>query len=378
MLVALIGATASAGGCSAEDEAKAAQAERPREAAVSVAAAAERDVEVTRRAVGTVRAVDAVDVTPEVAGLIAEVRFAESMPVNRGDVLVTLDSEQAEAQLRAAEARRDRVAREAEQIEQLFRQGAATEKEQQDIGTELVEADAAVRLAQIVLDDHTVRAPFAGEVGLREVSVGAYVEPGDLLTSLQSVDPIEARFALPEADLGRVAPGQRIDAIAAAYPGRRFTGEVIAVDARVDPATRTVTVAARLPNPDGALRPGMFVDVTLVAEVRRGAVVAPETAVLQQGEQAVVFVVEGGKAARRNVTLGQRQGGLVEVREGLAAGAVVVTSDQGNLRDGAAVKPTVDATLAALGIDPAPFVGGLPAEMREPPAAREPVPATSH
>src|SRR5690606_28800997 len=141
--------------------------------------------------------------------------------------------------------------------------------------------------------------------------------PGDEFTTLTSVDPIEVEFALPEQALGRLSPGLSVSVKPAAYPGRSFVGQVSAIDSVVNPATRQVTVVARLDNPQGLLKPGMFVNVELVLEVRQHAVVVPETALVAEAGQSVVLVVRDGKAERVPVQLGLRRGGLVEVKEGL-------------------------------------------------------------
>lgn len=347
------------GGCGSEEAPPAAQ-QQARVTPVAVAAAVRQDVPVMRRAVGSIQAVNAIDVTAEVPGFIAAINFEEGQRVRKGDVLIQLDQDQAEAELAAATARRDRIRSEFQSIQQLQQRGAATEKEFQDIRTELQEAEANARVAEIALADHTILAPFDGQVGLRQQSLGSYVQPGDPLTTLASVDPIEVAFELPEQDLGKLAAGLPVTVQPAAFGDRRFAGDVTAVDARVDPATRTVRVMGRLDNADGVLKPGMFVNVNLTVETRRDAVVVPETAVLQRGAAAVVYIVQDGKAAERAVVLGQRRAGLVEVREGLDSGAVVITSDQGQVRNGAAVQASPDRTLASLGIDPAPFVSGLP------------------
>lgn len=330
-----------------------------RASAVAVARAVSQDVELAARAVGTVQAVESIDLTTEVQGLVESADFEQGQRVAVGDVIVRLDSARAQAELGAAVARRDRLRREAETIEQLYREQAATNKELLDIRVELTELDAQVRVAELKLEDHEIRAPFTGQIGLRLKDRGAYVQPGDALTTLQSVDPIEVEFAVPEREIAQLRPGLRLTLRTAAYPERVFPGAVAAIDPRVNMQTRSVTVVGRLPNADGLLKPGMFGEVELVVQVREDATVVPETAVFIEGSRGSAFVVSDGKLQRRRITLGQRGAGLVEIREGIEPGDLVVTSDPSRLRDGAAVNPRPDDTLADLGIDPAPFVQGL-------------------
>lgn len=320
---------------------------------VAVTEAIRQDVEVVRRSVGTVRAIEMVNLASEVEGLIEQIAFQESARVEQGQVLVRLNARQADAELEAARARRDRIALQFDSLEHLHQRGAATNKEYQDIRSEVTEAEAQLRLAEIRLDQHTIRAPFDGQVGLRQQSVGAWIRAGDPLTTLIATDPIEVRFQLPEQALAEIAAEQRVVLRSPAYPDHALTGEVVTIDSVVDPQTRSITVVAHLPNGQGRLKPGMFTEVTLVTAVRPNAVVVPETALATRGSETTLFIVEDGLAQRRRVTVGQRRGGQVEIRAGLDAGQVVITSDPEQLRDGLAVAPHPDTTLSALGLAPA-------------------------
>jgi membrane fusion protein (multidrug efflux system) len=334
----------------------------PRATPVAVAIAIQQDVEVIRRSVGTVRATESIEVASEIDGVISVIAFSESGRVQAGDVLFRLNAHEAEAQLEAARARLNRIQREAETIAQLFGRGSATQKEHDDSRSALLEAQAAERVTQTLLDQHTIRAPFDGQVGLRQRSLGAYVRAGDPLTTLVATDPIEVRFQLPERAMAEVAVGQPVSLRSPAFPDRSFVGRVAAVDTSVDPQTRSITVSARLPNPQAQLKPGMFADVELVTQVRRDAVIVPETAIISRGAEASLLIVDDqGAAARLRVRTGQRRAGLVEIVDGLAAGTMVITSDPGQVREGATVDPRPDQTLAALGIDAERFIRDLPA-----------------
>jgi membrane fusion protein (multidrug efflux system) len=194
-----------------------------------------------------------------------------------------------------------------------------------------------VLVAQAKLADTVVRAAFAGRVGLRRVSVGSLVSPGTVITTLDDTGTIKLDFTVPETFVSMVSPGLAITAHSVAYPGKTFEGKVSSVDSRVDPSTRSVTVRALVPNPDGLLKPGMFLNVRL----SRGAVEAllvPEQALVPEQGDVFVFVVKDGTVAKRLIRIGQRRVGAVQVVQGLAAGELVVTEGTQKLRDGASVK----------------------------------------
>ena len=181
-----------------------------------------------------------------------------------------------------------------------------------------------------------IRAPFAGRVGLRRVSVGSLISPGTVITTLDDTSTIKLDFTVPETFLPVVKPGLEIAARSVAYPEESFLGKVSSVDSRVDPATRSVTVRALLPNPEGLLKPGMF----LTTRLSRGAIDAllvPEQALVPEGGEMFVFVAKDGVAEKRRIRIGERRVGDVQVVEGLASGELVVTEGTQKLRNGAAV-----------------------------------------
>lgn len=206
--------------------------------------------------------------------------------------------------------------------------------------------EARVAAAQARLDDTYIRAPFTGRVGLRRVSLGALISPGTLITTLDDISTIKVDFAVPEVHVGVLRAGQKVDARTTAYPGRRFTGSVLSVDSRVDATTRAVTVRAAMPNRDGALKPGMFLTVDLSQDARP-ALVVPEEALVPEQARQFVYVIEGGVAAKREVTLGRREPGFVEITAGLSAGERVVIEGTIKLRDGAAVSEVGGAPATA-------------------------------
>jgi membrane fusion protein (multidrug efflux system) len=291
------------------------------------------------RAIGTVEATSSVMIAAEVTGRVAELPFEDGQMVEEGRPLVVLDPGPVEAELRAAEAQAAEIAQQVERSGQLAARGFSPRGDLEDARRQLDGARARAAAARARLEQSRIVAPFPGRIGLREVSVGALVQPGTPLVPLDAVDPIDLRFALPEQEAARLAPGAAVRATSAALPGRLFEGEVRVLATRVDPATRTMTIEARLPNPDGVLKPGMLLQVAAAAEVVEGAVTVPPRAVQLRGPDHFVFTVEEGRARRLPVTIGERTAERIEIREGLEPGMQVVVEGLQGLEDGAQVAP---------------------------------------
>jgi membrane fusion protein (multidrug efflux system) len=196
---------------------------------------------------------------------------------------------------------------------------------------------ARLEAARARLGDTVIRAPFNGRVGLRRVSVGTLISPGDVITTLDDTSVIKLDFSVPENFLATLREGLAVRATAPAFPGRAFAGKVASIDSRVDMNTRSVTVRALLANEDGALRPGMFLNVSLANDERESLVI-PEEALTPEAERQFVFVVRDGKAERREVRIGGRRPGSVEVLAGLAAGEQVIVEGTQKVRDGVPVR----------------------------------------
>jgi membrane fusion protein (multidrug efflux system) len=221
--------------------------------------------------------------------------------------------------------------------------GSASERDESIAAQEVAQAE--LNFARVQLAKTRIAAPFEGVLGLRRVSVGAYLNPGDPLVTLDDIDPIKVDFRVPEPALPLVRTGQRIEMRLDAFPEQHFEGEIYAIAPRVDVDGRTVSLRALVPNPQGLLKPGLFARVEVVVERREGALVIPEQAVVPQAAGQAVFRVVDGKAALTMVTLGQRRAARVEVLEGLSPADMIVTAGQLKLRDGTPVK--VDGTGAA-------------------------------
>ncbi len=289
--------------------------------------------------IGTLRANEGVVIRPEQGGRIDEILFTEGESVESGVPLFQLESSIYRAELDQAQARLQQAQTNHRRIASLDRQGLGTEQELDNARAELRVAEAAAELAQTRLAKMTITAPFEGIVGLRHVSVGDYVSPGQDLVNLLDVQPLKVDFRIPEVYLADMRPGQAINLTVDALPGDRIQGEVYAIDPQVDINGRSLVLRARIDNADRRLQPGLFARVELVLERRADVLLVPESALVPEGEAQYVFRVDDGVARRVAVRIGVRRGTEVEVIEGLAVGDVVVSAGQMKLRDGAAVTP---------------------------------------
>jgi membrane fusion protein (multidrug efflux system) len=288
-------------------------------------------------AVGTTLARQAVDIVPLTSGRVASIEFEPGERVAAGDVLIRLDDEiersevaEAAAALREADLAYERAAK-------LRTNNTVAQATVDDLRAARDGAQARLDGAARRLADRTVRAPFAGIVGIRRIDVGARVDDDTVLTTLDDLSEVEVDFAVPEIFYGAIAPGQAVSAQSVAFGEHRFEGRVTTIDSRIDRVGRSFRVRAVLPNPDLALPAGMFMHVELILG-ERDAVTIPEEAVVAEGAATFVFTTEDGRARRRDVELGQRELGRVEVLDGLAAGEEVVASGLQRLRDGAEVE----------------------------------------
>lgn len=300
--------------------------------------ASEADVTITAEAVGDVIARDAVTLSARVTGRLIEILFTDGQRVEKGQILARIDPGEANADVKAAEARAEELRQSVERASELATKGAGPRAVADDRQQQLEAAESNVQSAREVLDDYNVRAPFAGRLGLRDISVGALVQPGTPIATLDTIDPIEVRFALPERYLGQIRPDAPVEVNTPAFPDEGFKGKVLAVGTRVDPALRTVDVEASIPNPDGRILPGMLMNVMVSLGLREDAVVVPSLAVRLQGATHFVFTIEQGKAKRLDVEIGQRDPERVEVVKGLKSGDKVVVEGPQDLNSGQSVQ----------------------------------------
>lgn len=289
-------------------------------------------------AVGSLRSNESVIIRPEISGRITEILFEEGQRVRRGTPLFRLDAAIARAQLEQAKASLILSRANHERAEDLYRKGAGTQRARDEAISKLHADEASVALAQATLDKATLVAPFDGIIGLRKVSVGDYVNPGQDLVNLENIEQLKVDFRVPEIYSMQLKVGQTVRITLDAIPNAVYEGTVYAIDPAYDPNGRAIILRARLPNRDGNLRSGMFARVTLLVEEREQAIVVPETALVPVGGDQFIYRVVEGKAVLTKVVTGQRRKGQVEIVEGLEHDAVIVTEGAVKLRDGAAVR----------------------------------------
>ncbi len=285
---------------------------------------------------GTLRARESVTLTAAVTETVTAIGFDDGDRVEAGRVLVEMTSAEEHALLEEARATVDEASRQFQRVKSLAKQGTAARSLLDERRRQLDTARARLAAIESRLADRLVKAPFAGVVGLRNISLGALVEPGEPITTLDDDSTMKLDFAVPSVFLGSLEPGTAVDAHARAYGDRAFQGVVRSIDSRVDPVTRSIVVRAELPNPQRLLKPGMLMEVELQTHPRE-ALVIPEEALVPQGAKQTVLVVEGSKAVRREVRIGTRRPGEVEVLEGLAPAEQVITHGAVKVRPGQAV-----------------------------------------
>lgn len=304
--------------------------------------------------VGSVVAVQGTVVRTEAEGIVRNIAFQPGATVNAGDELLRLDAELERAQLREAEAAADSARVFLKRSRELIKSRSISQAELDSAETRVKQAEAQAEYFRAVIARKTVRAPFAGTLGIRSLSVGQYLPKGSEVVSLQSLDPVYVEFSLPQQRMGELAQGLAVQVTSDAYPGEAFAGEITAFNPDVDPATRSVRVQATLANPSSKLRPGMFVSLSITLDRSEQVLLIPTTAVQYGPYGESVFVIEEGEAGedgskplvlrQQRIRLGAAQGDFVVVTEGLKAGEQVVSTGVFKLRPGISV--VIDNSLA--------------------------------
>jgi membrane fusion protein (multidrug efflux system) len=297
-----------------------------------------RPLEVTIEAVGSLVANESLTVRPEVAGRVTEIAFTEGKPIKKGEKLFQIDDRLARAELKQAEANLRLAEVNNARFTKLSKSGAATKRTADEARAALGVGQAAVDVAKARLDYTTIKAPFDGVVGLRNVSPGDYVSIGQDLANFVSYDPMKVNFTVPETQATQLQVGQQIAFTVEAFPGDTFMGTVFALDPQLDVNSRAVNLRATIPNEDYRLKPGFFARVSLTVAEKPDALLIPENAIIPQGADKFVYRIDAEGAANLvPVTLGIRRSGEVEITEGLNVGDQVVISGQIKLQPGAKV-----------------------------------------
>lgn len=320
---------------------------QPPAIAVTTIAAKEEQWPATLNEIGTVVAVQGVTVSADLPGIVNRIEFESGQTVRQGDVLVELDTKQEQAQLAAAEADRDLAQVNFKRLQGLVKDGVISQAEFDKAEADQRANEAKVKEIKATIERKTIRAPFSGTLGIRQVNLGQYMSAGNAVAPLQSLRPIYVNFGVPQEQARQVRVGSKLRVHADEMPGIEFEGRVTAVDSLVDEKTRNVQVQATLPNSDAKLRPGMFVKVELATGSARPVLALPATAISYAPYGNSVFVVSDMKDGKGQEYKGVRQqfvkvdgtrGDLVAVVEGLKAGEEVVSSGTFKLRNGAAVQ----------------------------------------
>lgn len=315
--------------------------------------------------IGSVSAVEGIELASEVAGTVKSIDFKPNDTISAGQRLVQLDDSIDQADLRLYQAAMDLAQRVLDRVSSLRARGNAPQADLDAANAELLKAQAQIARAQAVIEKKAVTAPFAGIVGIRKIDIGRYVAPGDALVTLQRLDQVYADFTLPEQAFSRISHGQKVEVRADAFPDEVFRGEVSGIEPVVDAASRMVKVRATIDNPGLKLRPGFFANVRLILPERPNVVTVPQTAITFSLYGDTIFVIRekqaeaGQKPADQSaekpaasgdgsqpaagpqlaveqvfVRVGKRQGNVAEIVEGVKAGDQVVTSGQLKLQNG--------------------------------------------
>ncbi len=312
------------------EQAPAAMPPIPVETSSVVTAPATREIS----SVGSLQSNESVLISSEISGRIEKISFAEGGSVKQGESLLRLDSSVLKAELDRAEANRVLSMANFKRAEELLKDHAISRQKRDETYAKWQLDEASIRLAKAQLDKTVISAPFAGTLGLRSVSVGDYIQPGQALVNLEDTETLKVEFSIPEVHSARIAAGQTFSLETDAYPGKSFSGKVYAINPLVNSQSRSMVLRGVIDNSEGLLHPGQFVRIALVTGNQKNALFIPEQAVVPQPKRNFVYKVVDGKVAMTEVSLGKRKKGWVEVTAGLQSGETVVTGGIQKIGDG--------------------------------------------
>ena len=351
LLVLMVGAVAGTKALQIGKLISSGKKEGPPVETVSTAAVVAEKWERSVESVGSLRAVQGADLSTESSGVIAKIHFENGQEVKKGDLLVELDHETESANLRSAEAEADLARTVYERTKRLRVNNTVPQSDLDAAESQLRKTAALVEQLKSTINKKQLSAPFSGRLGIREVNLGQFVDNGDKIVSLQSLDPIFADFLLPQQLIAGLAVGQPLKLITDAYPGRSFEGKLTAINSEIDPVTRNIRLQGTLQNSDGALRPGMFARVILTLGEAEEVVSVPATALISAPYGDSVFVLETETAEdgaartvarQRFIRTGRARGDFVSVTQGVKPGETVVTAGAFKLRNGTPVEVSND------------------------------------
>lgn|SRR3990167_2728363 len=291
----------------------------------------------------TLQAVNGVNLSTQVPGIVNKIFFESGQMIQVGQPVISMDTSVLAAQIENAAAAMNYKQVTFQRYESLYKKGVVSHDQYDSSRSDFNQSTALVNQLKALLNQMTIYAPFSGKLGIRQVNLGQYLTPGTVITSLQQVDPIYANFNVPTQNISQIKLGQGIDVLVDSYPEKTYAGKITAIDSVVDQDTRGINVQGTVTNPNGELTPGMFGEVKVLLPIQAGALVIPQTAVTYTLYGNSVFIVteqldkKGKKALvvnQRYITVGQREGTNIVVKQGLKEGEMVVTSGQLKLQDG--------------------------------------------
>lgn len=288
--------------------------------------------------IGNMAANEYVEIKSEIDGIVESIGFEEGQNVEKGRILFRIDEKKLKASLAQAQANLKLSQSSADRYKALI-ESRVVSKQEYDQSMAILEVDeATVNLTSAELSDATIVAPFDGVMGARSVSEGQFITKGTSLTSIINQNPMKAEFNVPERYVSRVDVGQDVEIAVAAYPEKKFNGKVYFVAPQIDELTRTALVKARVPNPDGILRKGMFANLILIVDIQNDALIIPETATMLKGDKVSVFSVDNNDRVHlKKIEVGLRFNGMIQILSGLKEDDVVVTEGHQKLREGVKV-----------------------------------------
>jgi membrane fusion protein (multidrug efflux system) len=292
---------------------------------------------ITIEALGTAKANESIDLSARIAEVVTEINFEDGQQVEAGQVLIQLNDRQQRARVNEILTNLGEAERQLQRIENLATSNVASKQRLDEQKARVVALNAQLEVVQANLAETQIKAPFSGVLGQRNISVGAYVRAGQMLTTLDDIATIKLDFAVAERHLPSLSVGQKVFASSVAYPGETFNGEIFSVDSRVDPVTRSIAVRTKIDNADNKIKPGMLLTVTL-QKALLDTLVLDEKALVPIEDKQYVYVVEADKVVQKAVQIGARQPGKVQILGGLNAGEEVIVQGTLRVRNGSTVK----------------------------------------
>ena len=322
---------------------------------VATKPAEKRSIRPFVESIGTLIPYEEVTISSELDGLLKDISIDEGVAVSKGTILTTIDDtdynlevKRAEAALKQSEASLSNTLVDYKRKDTLYKEGLATREEFDEVSTKLSLAEAEIDKAKVTLSlakqklsKTKVYSPISGVVKEKKVSTGDYVRNGSPLFMIIQINPVKLSFTVPEKDIGKLQAGQDVLFKVDPFPDKEFKGSLSVIYPSLDEKTRTLQVEALVPNPEGALRPGLFAKVTLYTGISTAAVVIPVTAILYEAEKTKVFIVEKDRAMEKYVKTGNKYGDVMEIIDGLKEGDKVVLAGQQNLSEGIKVSSNV-------------------------------------